>query len=181
LRYNHVLEGGNMCVLRGFSIFSFNWNSSNTKLPLGFNKNNAACRCVFVVAIWFYCKYHVGSEVIGYLYVYKLLFIFKTVDTCLTRANGWASPASYEWCYYLKMEPNAALRGDVRSASPPQAQWQCTCAEVANERALAGAFSLPPTLPSLLLENHAAYCKKTRRSGMVPRPKVAWVWYGYLT
>jgi len=170
-----------MCVLRGFSIFSFNWNSSNTKLPLGFNKNNDACRCVFVVAIWFYCKYHVGSEVIGYLYVYKLLFIFKTVDTCLARANRWASPASYEWCYYLKMEPNAALRGDVRNASPPQAQWQCTCAEVANERALAGGFSLPPTLPSLLLENHAAYCKKTRRSGMVPRPKVAWVWYGYLT
>jgi hypothetical protein len=40
-------------------------------------KNKATYRGVFVVSIWFYCKYHVGFRVIGYLYVYKLLFIFK--------------------------------------------------------------------------------------------------------
>jgi len=67
----------NMHVLRGFSIFFFYWNSSNTKLPFIFNKNKVACKGVFIIFIWFYCKYHVGSGVIGYLYVYKLLFIFR--------------------------------------------------------------------------------------------------------
>jgi hypothetical protein len=65
---------GNMHVLRGFSIFFFYWNNSNTKLPLIFNKNKVACKSVF---IWFYYKYHVGSGIIRYLYVYKLLFIFR--------------------------------------------------------------------------------------------------------
>jgi hypothetical protein len=48
------------------------------KLPLDFNKKNkATCRGVFVVSIWLYFKYHVGLGVISYLYVYKLLFIFR--------------------------------------------------------------------------------------------------------
>jgi hypothetical protein len=59
---------------------------SNTKLPLGFNKNKVACRGIFIVSIWFYCKYQMGSGVIGYLYVYKLLFIFindlSVLSTC---------------------------------------------------------------------------------------------------
>jgi len=51
------------------------------KLPLDFNKKNKATyRGVFLVFIWLYFKYHVGLGVIGYLYVYKLLFIFR---------NGW--------------------------------------------------------------------------------------------
>jgi hypothetical protein len=80
-RYNHAPEEENIHVFRGFSIFFFFWNSSNMKLPLSFNKNKVVCRGVFVVFIWFYCKYHVGSRVIGYLYVYKLLFMFR---------NGWS-------------------------------------------------------------------------------------------
>jgi len=48
------------------------------KLPLDFNKKNKATyRGVFLVFIWLYFKYHVGLGVIGYLYVYKLLFIFR--------------------------------------------------------------------------------------------------------
>jgi len=35
------------------------------------------------------------------------------------------------------------------------------CKEASGE-ALRG-FSLPPSFPSLLLENHASYCKKTKR------------------
>jgi len=48
--------------------------------PWVLKEKKVACRGVFVVSIWFCCKYQVGSEVIGYLYVYKLLFILK---------NGW--------------------------------------------------------------------------------------------
>jgi hypothetical protein len=56
----------------GASLSFFYWNSLNTKLSLGFNKNKAICRGVFIIFLWFYCKYHVGLHVIGYLYVYKL-------------------------------------------------------------------------------------------------------------
>ena len=48
--------------------------------PWVLKEKKVACRGVFVVSIWFCCKYQVGSGVIGYLYVYKLLFILK---------NGW--------------------------------------------------------------------------------------------
>ena len=54
------LRGGNMHVLRGLFILFFYWNSSNTKLPLNFNKNKVICGGAFVIFIWFYCKYHVG-------------------------------------------------------------------------------------------------------------------------
>jgi hypothetical protein len=29
-------------------------------LPLGFKRNKAAYRGVFIVSVWFYCKYHIG-------------------------------------------------------------------------------------------------------------------------
>jgi hypothetical protein len=59
-----------------------------------------------------------------------------------------------------KTEPRASLRGVFWCASPPQAQWQGAYIEEAHWRALGGGFSLPPSLPSLLLENHATHCKK---------------------
>jgi len=46
------LKGRNMHVLRGFTVLFFYWNSLNTKLSLGLNKNKVACRGVFVISIW---------------------------------------------------------------------------------------------------------------------------------
>jgi len=42
-----------------------------------------------------------------------------------------------------KIELSAAFWGGVQCASPPQAQWRGACAEVAQEGAPTGVFSLP--------------------------------------
>jgi hypothetical protein len=48
-------------MLRGFSVlFFYYWNNSNAKLFLDFKRNKVACSGIFIIFIWFYCKYYVG-------------------------------------------------------------------------------------------------------------------------
>ena len=76
--------------------------------PWVLKKNKVACRDVFIVLIWFCCKYRVGSRVIKYLYIYKLLFILK---------KGWHGPSNgcrprpLSGTYGAKTAPNTAFRG----------------------------------------------------------------------
>ena len=74
-----LLGGKKIYMYWGVSL-SFFFNSEDTKLPLVFEKNKVVYNGVFVVLIWFCYKYQVGSGIINYFYVYKLLFILK---------NGW--------------------------------------------------------------------------------------------
>jgi hypothetical protein len=43
-------------------------------------KHKVAYKGVFVVFLWFYCKYHVVLRIIEYLYVYKLS---QTLESCV--------------------------------------------------------------------------------------------------
>jgi hypothetical protein len=43
-------------------------------------KHKVAYKGVFVVFLWFYCKYHVGLRIVEYLYVYKLS---QTLESCV--------------------------------------------------------------------------------------------------
>jgi len=47
------------CVERLLRSF-FYWNNSNAKLYLDFKRNKVICRGIFIVFIWFYCKYYMG-------------------------------------------------------------------------------------------------------------------------
>jgi len=103
------LDGKKYTCIEGLLHLFLFLNNANTKLPLGFEKKNkATCRGVFIVLIWFCCKYQVRLRVIKYFYVYKLLFILK---------KGWHGPANgcrprpLSGTCCAKTAPNTAFRG----------------------------------------------------------------------
>lgn len=85
------IKGVNIHVMRGFSVFFFNLNNLNTKLSLSFNKNKVAYKGVFIIPVWFYCKYHVGS-----IYMYINCYLYsKIANTCWAPASGRSSPSPF--------------------------------------------------------------------------------------
>jgi hypothetical protein len=121
------------------------------------------CRCIFIILIWFCCRYHVGSGVIKHFYVYKLLFILKNGWRVLGTTNKWASPTSMKWRVWCQINTEHRLPGQrsKRLATPSMvARHMC----LGSTRRSSDQWVFPP---SLLLKNHAAYHKKkkTRKSG----------------
>lgn len=84
---------------------------SNTKLLLVFNKNKVVYKDVFIIFIWFYCKYYVGLGVIGYLYIYKFLFIFR---------NGVLSTRQWVGTAYTIRVAREALKKNRASFNAPR-------------------------------------------------------------
>lgn len=143
---------------------------SNTKLPLGFNKNKVACRGIFIVSIWFYCKYQMGSGVIGYLYVYKLLFIFINDLSVLSTCQRVAAARAIQVARAAPKPNRASPYGVVFDAPrhPGHNSNALVPRQPTKELRLGGGF---PSLSPLLLENHVAQCKNTKRFDMIARPK----------
>jgi len=135
--------------LRGFSVFFF--NSKNTNLTLDFEKNYARFFLSSSYGFVINLKWGQGNWV--YIYNKKLL----------ARACGH-HPCLLEGVCCTQTASNVIFQDGIRCASPLPSRWWGMCAETARGGALAGGFSLPPSFSSLLLENRASHCKKTRKS-----------------
>ena len=89
----------------------------------------------------------------------------EIADTCWARANEWTTPALFGWCVRPQNRTEHCLT-ELRSMllATPGIVAMRVCQGVPRRSSGHGS----PPLPSILIENCVAYCKKiikTRRSG----------------